>query len=170
MYLMPTVSPSSIGEEIEQTKPFKSQRQEALVAILRTADMVKRFLANSLCEFDITPQQFNVLRILRGAGPRGIPTLLIADRMIEQTPGITRLLDRLEERGLAERRRCTEDRRRVYCVITEEGRRLLGELDPTTESADEAAMAGLADEEIGGFVMSLSRIRAGLRGELAGGK
>lgn len=161
---MPTVPPRSIVEEIEQTKPFKTKRQEALVAILRTADMVKRFLASGLREHDITGQQFNVLRILRGAGPGGIPTLSIPDRMIEQTPGITRLLDRLEERGLAERRRCTEDRRRVYCVITENGKRLLDELDPVTAHADETAMSGIADEQLDQFLVTLSRVRAGVLG------
>jgi DNA-binding MarR family transcriptional regulator len=103
-----------------------------------------------------------VLRILRGAGSEGIPTLSIPERMIEQTPGITRLLDRLEERGLAERRRCTEDRRRVYCVITEDGKRLLGELDPVTDQADETAMSGIADEQLDEFLVTLSRVRAGV--------
>ena len=163
---MPTLPPRSIGEEIEQTKPFRSKRQEALVAILRTADVVRRFLESSLREHEITAQQFNVLRILRGAGPEGIPTLTIAERMIEQTPGITRLLDRLEERGLAERRRCTEDRRRVYCVITGDGKRLLDGLDPVAEQADEVAMSGLADEHVDDFVLNLSQIRAGVRGKM----
>ena len=161
---MTTVPSRSIAEEIQQTKPFETKQGEALVAILRTADMVKRSVTRSLCEHEITAQQFNVLRILRGAGPDGIPTLSIPERLIEQTPGITRLLDRLEERGLAERRRCTEDRRRVYCVITEHGKDLLGKLDPLTEKADEAAMSGLADEQLAEFLLTLSRIRAGLRG------
>lgn len=163
---MPTSTPRSIGEEIEQTKPFKSKRQEALVAILRTADLVRRFLESSLHQHDITAQQFNVLRILRGAGPEGIPTLTITRRMIEQTPGITRLLDRLEEQGLAQRRRCTEDRRRIYCVITDNGKRLLEELDPVAEQADEVAMSGLADGHVDDFVLHLSQIRAGVQGKM----
>jgi len=70
-----------------------------------------------------------VLRILRGAGQQGTPTLEIADRMIQKNPGITRLLDKLEAKHLVRRKRCPEDRRQVLCWITEAGLRLLADLD-----------------------------------------
>jgi DNA-binding MarR family transcriptional regulator len=77
----------------------------------------------------VTLQQYNVLRILRGAGTDGLPTLDIATRMIERSPGITRLLDRLEARRLVRRVRCPEDRRQVLCYATAQALRLLADLD-----------------------------------------
>lgn len=159
---MRTKKPASIQEEIGQAKPFKSKRQEALVALLRTTDAVRRHLSEKLSPYDITPQQYNVLRILRGAGKGGLPTLTIADRMLERTPGVTRLLDRLEARAWAQRRRCDQDRRRVFCSITAEGLALLAELDPVTEAADETALAGLEGDVLERFVDTLAFIRAGL--------
>ncbi|HSN86827.1 MAG TPA: MarR family transcriptional regulator, partial [Thermoanaerobaculia bacterium] len=88
---------------------------------MRTTDLVRRAIARLLEPYDMTPQQYNVLRILRGAGEEGIPTLEISDRMIEQAPGITRLLDRLEAKKLVRRQRCPEDRRQVLCWLTPEG-------------------------------------------------
>lgn len=149
-------------DEISQSKPFASKRQEAVIALLRTADSVKRQLGCELGGFDVTPQQYNVLRILRGAGTSGLPTLSIADRMIERTPGITRLLDRLEGCGWVERKRCHEDRRRVFAVITQKGLTLLERIAPVTERAHPEALSGLSDEEVEPLLRSLSMIRQGL--------
>ena len=159
---MSTKQPRSILDEISQSKPAASKRQEAVIALLRTADSVKRQLGCELGAYDVTPQQYNVLRILRGAGEGGLPTLSIAERMIERTPGITRLIDRLEACGWVERRRCLEDRRRVFATITEEGLALLAKTDPVTARADAEAMSGLSDEEVEPFLRSLSMIRQGL--------
>src|SRR6266576_2721240 len=108
---------------------FRSREQEAALGLLRTADAVKRSLAQVIEPHGITAQQYNVLRILRGAGADGLPTLEIADRMIEQTPGITRLIDRLESKKLVWRERSSTDRRCVYCRITAAGIALLARLD-----------------------------------------
>jgi len=159
---MHSKQPRSILDEIGQTKPFASKHQEALIALMRTTDTVKRHLADEFSGYHVTPQQYNVLRILRGAGKDGLPTLTIADRMIERTPGITRLLDRLEGCGLAERRRCHNDRRRVFAMITDKGLDLLENLDPVTDRADRTALAGLPVEDLDTFLTSLSMIRAGL--------
>src|ERR1700750_2732984 len=94
---------------------FHSREQEATLGLLRTAAAIKRSLAQVIEPHGITPQQYNVLRILRGAGAEGIPTLTIGERMIEQTPGVTRLLDRLEAKGLVARCRGEDDRRQVLC-------------------------------------------------------
>src|SRR5262249_35367113 len=111
-------SPSAIVREIKQTRPFPSQRQEGAVALMRTADQLRHLLTRYLEPAGITAQQYNVLRILRGANPERLPTLEIAERMIERTPGITRLLDRLEAKQLVHRERCPSDRRQVLCGIT----------------------------------------------------
>lgn len=136
-----------VGKEIRQTRPFRSSGAEATISLLRTADLIRRRLSAVIEPAGITFQQYNVLRILRGAGPDGVPTLEIADRMIEKAPGITRLIDRLEAKGLVERRRCTEDRRVVYGTISAAGLDLLASLDPQVDATDESAMENLNDEE-----------------------
>ena len=107
---------ASVRQEIKQARAFASPGQEAVVALLRTASLVRRRFEALMQDHGITFQQFNVLRILRGAS-KPLPTMEISQRMIEQTPGTTRLLDRLEEKGLVERERCQEDRRQVLCAI-----------------------------------------------------
>ena len=96
--------PSALQHELRQRRPFQSAAHEAVVGLMRTADLIKRQAAAIVEPHGITLQQFNVLRILRGAGADGLPTLEVADRMIEQTPGVTRLLDRMEAKGLVKSR------------------------------------------------------------------
>jgi hypothetical protein len=84
----------SVMAEIRQQRPFPSMEQEGVVALLRTAEVVRRSLTVAIAPVGLTLQQYNVLRILRGAGPAGLPTLDVADRMIEHAPGITRMMDR----------------------------------------------------------------------------
>lgn len=119
----------TIREEIKQTRPFASPADEAVVTLLGTADRTRTALARVVEQHGLTLQQYNVLRILRGAGPEGLPTLEIAARMIEHSPGITRLLDRLGARRLVRRERCPEDRRQVLCHATPEARELVSRLD-----------------------------------------
>src|SRR5947207_2737986 len=102
--------PSAIQREIKQSKRFATPDEEAAIALLRTVDVIRADLERALAAHGITPQQFNVLRILRGSHPEPMPTLEIAERMIERAPGITRLLDRLEAAGLVTRKRCAGDR------------------------------------------------------------
>jgi DNA-binding MarR family transcriptional regulator len=110
----------------------------------------------------ITNQQYNVLRILRGAGSGGLPTLEIVTRMIEEAPGITRLLDRLERKHLVTRERCPEDRRQVTCRITEAGLALLARLDRAADSADTAMLGTLTPAELKRLIGLLDRVRNGL--------
>jgi DNA-binding MarR family transcriptional regulator len=107
----------------------------------------------------VTLQQYNVLRILRGAGAEGLPTLAIGERMIERTPGVTRLIDRMEERGWVVRERCTEDRRRVWCKITERGRRLIEPLDARVNTVDDLLEEVLDQDELMALISQLDRIR-----------
>ena len=148
-----------IREEIRQTRPFSSAPQEALVALLRTADVLGRFVDDFIEENGITGQQYNVLRILRGAGEAGLPTLDIAERMIEQTPGITRLIDRLEEKRLVTRERCATDRRQVFCRISAAGLALLERLDAPVKDAAGEAFRGLKRAEVTQLIALLDRTR-----------
>jgi DNA-binding MarR family transcriptional regulator len=139
---------------------FRSREQQATLGLLRTADAMKRSLAQVIEPHGITPQQYNVLRILRGAGPDGLPTLTIGERMIEHTPGVTRLVDRLERKGLVARTPCPKDRRRVFCRITTKGLDLLMELDEPINRWDAQAMSVLPPSELDSFINLLDRVRA----------
>jgi MarR family transcriptional regulator, organic hydroperoxide resistance regulator len=151
----------SLQTEIKQQRPFASRAQEGAVAILRTADVVRRRVAVALESREITPQQYNVLRILRGAGPDGLPTLEIADRMVERAPGITGLLDRLEVKELIGRERSAEDRRSVLCRITKRGLGLLADLDAPVDAADRALFGTLSVADLDRLLRLLQTIRSG---------
>jgi DNA-binding MarR family transcriptional regulator len=139
---------------------FRSREQQATLGLLRTADAVKRSLAQVIEPHGITPQQYNVLRILRGAGADGLPTLTIGERMIEQTPGVTRLVDRLERKGLVVRVPCPKDRRRVFCKISPKGLDLLQELDDSVNRWDVQAVAVLQPSDLDSLINLLDRVRA----------
>jgi len=126
---------------------------------MRTTDRVRRQLAMVVEPQGITLQQYNVLRILRGGGEEGVPTLEVAARMIEQTPGITRLLDRLEAKGLVKRERCRHDRRQHLCWITAEGLKLLERLDAPVLAASDAALKGLDPGDRLALIRLLDAIR-----------
>lgn len=149
-----------IQRELRQRVPFKTTAQEALVALMRTTDLVKRHVASRLEPHDVTLQQYNVLRILRGGGADGVPTLEVAARMIEQTPGITRLLDRLEAKGLVRRERCRKDRRQHLCWITPAGTALLEALDAPVLAAGEHLLKALNHDDRIAFIRLLDTIRA----------
>jgi len=119
--------------ELKQKVPFSSREQEAYLALLRTADELQSRIETKLKEYGLTGTQYNALRILRGAGADGIPCSEIGERMITRDPDITRLLDRLQKRGLAERTRGKQDRRVIYGRITAAGLKLLREMDEPIE-------------------------------------
>jgi DNA-binding MarR family transcriptional regulator len=137
-----------------------SRQQDAVVSILRTANYLRRFCSPVFDQYDITSQQFNVLRILRGAGLEGLPTLDIAERMIEQSPGITRLLDRLERKKLVRRERPSDNRRQVLCYITKAGLDLLQELDTPVRNQDKRALHRLDESEIEELIRLLELVRS----------
>lgn len=152
--------PSAIQREIRQRRPFASRAEEAVVALARTADLLRRALAAALAPHEITLQQYNVLRILRGAGEEGLPTLEIAVRMVEQAPGVTRLLDRLERKQLVRRVRCPRDRRQVLCWITPRGRALLSGLDARMAAAAQGFVAPLSRADLDRFIRLMDAVRA----------
>jgi DNA-binding MarR family transcriptional regulator len=150
--------PRSITDEIKQTRPFRSRSQEATVALMRTVHLLRR-QADAVCAVEgITLQQFNVLRILRGAsGP--LPTMEISVRMVEPSCGITRLIGTLAERSLVKREQWAGDRRQVLCQITPAGLRILERLDEPMNKLDDATTGTLAPEHVDTLLQVLAEIR-----------
>lgn len=155
--------PRTVAEEIGQSRPFPGPGQEALVTILRTADEARRYLGRLLEPEDVTVQQFNVLRILRGAGAEGLPTLEIGRRMVEQQPGVTRLVDRLVAKKLVDRERDAVDRRKVVCTIRQPGLELLARVDDLLKGMETAVAGGLPEDGGRRMVADLDRLRAHLQ-------
>ena len=119
----------SLQTELKQKIPFRNREQEAYLALVRTADILQSRVEAKLKEFGLTGTQYNALRILRGAGKDGLPCSEISERMITRDPDVTRLLNRLENRGLTTRVRDRSDRRIIYGKITKAGLKLLGQMD-----------------------------------------
>jgi DNA-binding MarR family transcriptional regulator len=156
----------SLGREIKKSKPFDSLEQEAMLNLARTWDVLSGEM--SLAVFKpagLSPAQYNVLRILRGAGAgAGAGEHLacgeIAERMIAREPDMTRLLDRLEKRNLVSRCRQQTDRRVVAVRITDAGLNLLAELDPKITAAHRAQLAHLSERELKQLIALLEKARA----------
>jgi MarR family transcriptional regulator, organic hydroperoxide resistance regulator len=151
---------SRLQQEIGQSRPFRSPAQEAAIALLRTASVVGRTLARVLEPWGLSFAQYNALRIIRGAGAGGIATLAIRERMIEEGTTITRLLDKLESAALIRRERSVPDRRQVICQATEAGKKLLGEIDPVVDAADEEVMSSLDARQHAQLIALLDTVRA----------
>ena len=117
-------------------KKFRSPRHEVTLNLILASNFVRRIIEEACTEFGITSQQYNILRILRGAYPEGQRCAEIRERMLDRAPDITRRLDSLEELGLVKRRRSTDDRRAVVSQITQRGLDLLSEMDPSLDEID----------------------------------
>ncbi len=155
---------ATIYHEIHQTKPFRSLEEEVYIALRLTSQLIEQPWARYLRrEEGISPSQYNLLRILRGAGEEGLCRSEVGERMVRRVPDVTRLLDRLEAKKLVRRQRCPEDRRQVLCWLTPEGRDLIERLDEPVDAADATAMAMLSHEEQKELIRLLDKVRAGLR-------
>jgi DNA-binding MarR family transcriptional regulator len=119
----------TVQAETKQRKPFRLREEEAFVNLLRTADVLLQGVAETLKPQRLSPTQYNVLRILRGAEPKGLACREISERMITRDPDVTRLLDRLEHRGLVTRARSRADRRVITTRITNNGLQILETLE-----------------------------------------
>jgi len=150
---------SLLQRELRQSKPFRTPAHEAALALFRTTDVLRRRLSQIIEHHGLTTQQFNVLRILRGAGDEGLPTLEVGNRLIEEAPGVTRLLDRLEARSLVRRERCPRDRRQHLCRITPAGLALLAGLDRELADAHDHVLRGLSAAQRKAFIRLLDAIR-----------
>jgi DNA-binding MarR family transcriptional regulator len=148
----------NIQSEIKQTKPL-SPEQEVLLTVERTADAFRRRIGEVLKPHNISGTQYNVLRILRGAGKDGLPCGAIAERMVTRDPDITRLLDRLAKMGFIVRERGDRDRRVVTTTITEKGLKLLKQLDKPMQEMGMALVSSLSKEEMQRLVELLDQAR-----------
>jgi DNA-binding MarR family transcriptional regulator len=149
-----------LRDEIKQQRPFESLEQEALLNVLYTADALMQKITAVLKPFKLSHSQYNVLRILRGAKPDGLACQEISERMISRDPDITRLLDRLEARGLVTRTRDQKDRRVVTARITREGLRLLEALDKPIAEVDRYPLQHLGEQQLRTFIQLLELARA----------
>jgi len=152
----------SLQAEIKKRDPFAVPEQEAFLNIMRTAGVLAGTFQDLLKRHEISPPQYNVLRILRGAGGAGLPSLEITDRMITRVPDITRLVDRLEAAGLATRKRTTADRRVVLVKITARGQKLLARLDGPIVERHQQLMAHLSRAELAEVNRLMVKIRSAL--------
>ena len=123
------MSPKTLRDELKMNKPFKSAEEEAILSIARTAAVLEHGGAEALKPFDLTITQYNVLRILRGAGENGLCRNEVGERLVTRVPDVTRLLDRMEAAGLIVRQRGSADRRFVATQVTEKGLKLLEKID-----------------------------------------
>ena len=150
---------SRLQAEIRQSKPFGSLEEEALLALARTNDQLQRNCDEFFKSYDLTGTQYNALRILRGAGEKGLPCSEIAERMITRDPDITRLLARLEQRGLSARGRDEKDRRVILGRITPAGLRLLREIDQPIQELGRRLVSHLGETRLRSLIRLLDTIR-----------
>ncbi len=141
------MAPTSLQREIKRKEPFESPAQEALLNLLRTYGVLSAPFVRLFKQHGISDPQYNVLRILSGAGEE-LPCLEIAERMVSRVPDITRLIDRLAAANLVKRRRSRSDRRMVLVGITDEGRDLLSELDEPVRALRKQQLGHLSAEEL----------------------
>ena len=152
--------PRGLQAELKQSRPFTSREQEAYLALLRTADALQSQVEDWLKGFGLTGTQYNALRILRGAGPEGLPCREISERMITHDPDITRLLDRLEDRGLVKRARANLDRRVIYGKISSAGLKVLREIDGPLEKKGREMLRHVSQGKLQQLIELLELVRA----------
>ena len=145
--------------EIRQSKPFESLEEEVFLGIQRTAALLLREVAKELEAHDLTPAQYNTLRILRGALPDALTCGDIGERLVSPGPDVTRLLDRLEKHGLVQRLRDEQDRRVVRARITEKGLALLEEIDKPVDGVLREALGHLGVKDLRKLCDLLERAR-----------
>jgi DNA-binding MarR family transcriptional regulator len=150
---------TSLRAELQQKKPFSSLEQEATLSIARTEAALREPIEELLKKSDISLAQYNVLRILRGAGPEGLTRNEIRDRLINRMPDVTRLLDRMEEAGWVSRAREMEDRRCVATHLTRSGRTLVDSLDGPVQEEHERRLGHMTKTQLRTLIELLSLAR-----------
>ncbi len=150
-----------LRDEIKQSKPFPSTETEVFLNLARTADHTMRAIAEVLKPAELSPTQYNVLRILQGAGKDGLACSEIGSRLVTRDPDITRLLDRMEQRGLVQRERSAADRRVVMAKITRGGAELLAKLDRPVLETSKQQLAHMSEKQMRELIDLLELVRGG---------
>ena len=146
--------------EEELVSSFKSEQQKAMLNILFTANWLRNRQVEFFKPFGLSPQQYNILRILRGAQGERRSMQQVKQRMIDRAPNATRLTDKLIAKGLVERERCEEDRRVVYLRIARNGLELLSRIDRKYANEERSLRSWLSDDEARALNEFLDRMRA----------
>jgi DNA-binding MarR family transcriptional regulator len=149
----------TLRDELKMTRPFKSVEEEAILSIARTAALLEHAGAEALKPFDLTITQYNVLRILRGAGDAGLCRNEVGERLVTQVPDVTRLLDRMETGGLINRRRNGEDRR-LATYITDKGLKLLEKIDRELPAMHARQLGHLSQKRLRELIDLLEEVRS----------
>ena len=159
--MVPTKN-ASLAAALKQTRPFVSLEQEVYLSLLRTTSELSHAVDQFFRPFGITSSQYNVLRILRGAGADGLCRNEISERMVTATPDMSRLLDRMEKAGWVTRERAEDDRRQVSTYITKSGMELLAKLETPTNDFVVRLFAGAAVSDLKTVLKVNDRIRTKL--------
>jgi DNA-binding MarR family transcriptional regulator len=149
-----------LKEELKQNRPWRSLEEEASLNIGRTSAVLEHALAQALKPYDVTPTQYNVLRILRGAEPDGLCRNAVGERLIRRVPDVTRLLDRMEELGLVARVRGEDDRRFVTTHLAPRGRALVDDLDAQICRIHREQLGHLTETQLRQLIDLLTAVRA----------
>jgi DNA-binding MarR family transcriptional regulator len=150
-----------LQHELKKKRPFESLEQETALSVVRTSDQLQHCFAGLFREHDLTPSQYNILRILRGEG-KPLPILEIASRTIAVVPGITGLIDRLEQAGFVNRLRCEKDRRVIYVALTDQALETLAELDEPLMALHRKVLDQLTQAELKELIGLLAKVRQSL--------
>ncbi len=154
------MSLTTLRDELKMSKPFKSVEEEAILSIARTAALLEHAGAEALKPFKLTITQYNVLRILRGAGDSGLCRNEVGQRLVTKVPDVTRLLDRMEAAGLIVRQRGGEDRRYVATRITEKGLKLLDRIDRELPAIHGRQLGHVGQKRLRELIALLEEVRA----------
>jgi len=149
----------ALRDELKQTKPWTSLQEEAALNIARTSAVIEHAFAQALKPFDLTPTQYNVLRILRGAGDIGLCRNAVGERLVRRVPDVTRLLDRMEQDGLIARVRDGADRRFVSTRLAAKGTEILERLDKEIGGIHRQLLGHLRGEQLNQLIDLLTAVR-----------
>jgi DNA-binding MarR family transcriptional regulator len=154
------VAPKTLRDELKMAKPFKSLEEEAILSIARTAALIEHAGAEAFKPYGLTITQYNVLRILRGAGDEGLCRNEVGERLVTKVPDVTRLLDRMEAAGLIVRERGGQDRRFVATRITDKALKLLEKIDRELPAMHARQLGRVSQKRLRELISILEEVRS----------
>ncbi|MGL1933417.1 MAG: MarR family transcriptional regulator [Fibrobacterales bacterium] len=149
----------SIEEELRQTQPLRSVGESLILNVVKTADLLKGYMDSVLKSYDLSQTQFNILRICKGSRGKGITCSEISDRLLTKVPDVTRLLDRMEKKGLLYRKRCTADRRVIWVFISDSGEKIITKASQMVDKNIDAVTLPLGNEGVLAAIAVLENLR-----------